>query len=370
MHSMSKFLSRLLFVLALIFINGCASYGPPAPIEFNGPTTRLKETVMPYDSSKADFFILESIDDQRVENSARKTHMKNSGKGLNVMSPAMMEQVIPIKYASFKIRGRTEYSAPIQALTNPVYDVSGNISFTPEIDKVYVIKGDLGKNYSAVWIEEESTHKIIGEKIELKAAPGSTSANASLGASPSAEARDVEPFPDGPTKFVAVRTSPHQIVVDMPLDMRAEHASEAVAGSDWNGCKLDPVWGPSAPKAIQNRLLRELTSAKLFSQVQPGQQTTAEFRLKTEVHAFCGDTRRVGPFEYRGAGISSFLFSLERNGKLVWQGKIEKVIKDNDPEYSGTMFTRKITAITHVMSDSLRVVLKDLFAQLSSVAVD
>jgi hypothetical protein len=36
------------------------------------------------------------------------------------------------------------------------------------MDKVYVIKGDLGKDYSAVWIEEESTHTVVGNKVELK----------------------------------------------------------------------------------------------------------------------------------------------------------------------------------------------------------
>jgi hypothetical protein len=168
MRAMPEFPSRLLFVLACAGISGCASYGPPAPIDFKGPTTSLKETVKLYDASKADFFILESIDGQRVDNSVRKTRTANYGRGLNAMAPAMMEQVIPAKPASFKVMGRTEYSAPIQALTHPVYEVSGSVEFTPEADKAYVIKGELGKDYSAVWIEEESTHTIVGNKIELK----------------------------------------------------------------------------------------------------------------------------------------------------------------------------------------------------------
>jgi hypothetical protein len=157
-----------LFVPAFVVVSGCASYGPPAPIDFKGPTTTLKESVKLHDASKADFFILESVDGQRVDNSIRKTRTANYGRGLNAMAPAMMEQVIPAKPASFKIIGRTEYSAPIQALTHPVYEVSGKVEFTPEVDKVYVIKGDLGKDYSAVWIEEESTHTVVGNKVELK----------------------------------------------------------------------------------------------------------------------------------------------------------------------------------------------------------
>ncbi len=86
------------------------------------------------------------------------------------MTPALVERNVPAKPSTFKIVGRTEYAAPILALTNTVYRVAGTVTFTPEVYKHYVVRGTLGENYSAVWIEEEATNRQVGEKIELRGA--------------------------------------------------------------------------------------------------------------------------------------------------------------------------------------------------------
>ena len=38
----------------------------------------------------------------------------------------------------------------------------------PSQDVTYVVKGQLGDDYSAVWIEDEKTGSIVGSKIEIK----------------------------------------------------------------------------------------------------------------------------------------------------------------------------------------------------------
>jgi hypothetical protein len=42
------------------------------------------------------------------------------------------------------------------------------VTFTPERYKRYVVRGELGEDYSAVWIEEDETKTLIGEKIESR----------------------------------------------------------------------------------------------------------------------------------------------------------------------------------------------------------
>jgi hypothetical protein len=42
------------------------------------------------------------------------------------------------------------------------------MSFAPEAGKVYWIRGTLGEEHSAIWIEEEGTSRVIGDKIEVK----------------------------------------------------------------------------------------------------------------------------------------------------------------------------------------------------------
>lgn len=83
------------------------------------------------------------------------------------MTPEIIERRIAISPTVLTIVGRTEYAAPILAFTNDVYEVKGDISFTPEENKTYSVYGELGENYSAVWLEDESNHTVVGNKIEI-----------------------------------------------------------------------------------------------------------------------------------------------------------------------------------------------------------
>jgi hypothetical protein len=308
---------------------------------------------MPYEATKMDMFYLSEIDGRKVENTLAGTAAANQGNGLNAIKLSLKTRPVPAIPAEFKIIGRTYYAAPIQAMTNPVYEVQGVIRFIPEAGKTYVVKGDLGKSYSGVWIEDELTHQVIDHKIELR--PTTVAAP---------EPVKYIPIPDWKNHFVATQTLPFSVAVDTPVDVRPDYATADVAGTNWHGCKFDTVWGAGAVRAIGDRLSGELANAKLFQQVVEGTQSQAEFHLKSEVRAFCGDSRRTSFITLRGAGIVSIHFSLERGGKEIWQGTIEKVVTDDSPEYSGSQFTTKAGAMTQLMADSLRVTLADLFSQL------
>jgi hypothetical protein len=160
-------MSRLIFSLALIvMLNACTTYAPPIPPGYQGPLAVMKDTVVVHSARKADFFYLSEINGQQVEDSRLKTLAMNYGQGMR-MTPHVIERNIPAVLATFKIVGRTEYAAPILAILNPVYQVSGLVKFDPGEFKSYVVRGQLGENYSAVWIEEETTRKLVGDKIEI-----------------------------------------------------------------------------------------------------------------------------------------------------------------------------------------------------------
>ncbi len=55
------------------------------------------------------------------------------------MTPEIIERRIAISPTVLTIVGRTEYAAPILAFTNDVYEVKGDISFTPEENKTYSV---------------------------------------------------------------------------------------------------------------------------------------------------------------------------------------------------------------------------------------
>ncbi len=153
--------------ILLMSLGGCASFAPSVPEGYTGPVAILKDSVKPQSSSKADFFYASAINGQRIEDSRLKTQRMNQGRGFS-MSPAVIERNIPAQAATFTLVGRTEYAAPILALTSTVYQVTGQVTFTPETYRNYVVRGELGETYSAVWIEDEASGKVIGEKIEVK----------------------------------------------------------------------------------------------------------------------------------------------------------------------------------------------------------
>jgi hypothetical protein len=57
------------------------------------------------------------------------------------------------------------------ALTNPVYEVKGDVNFAPAANRTYIVRGELRADYAAVWLEDAETNAVIGNKIELKGDP-------------------------------------------------------------------------------------------------------------------------------------------------------------------------------------------------------
>lgn len=153
--------------LLIALLAGCATTTSPVPENYTGPVAIVKDSVKPYSTRKADFFYLSDIDGRKIANSRIATLSANQGRGM-YMKPVVLSRVVPAQASRFKIFGRTEYAAPILSLTSTVYQVAGEIQVTLEADKTYVVKGELGENYSSVWIEEEGNGNIIGEKIEVK----------------------------------------------------------------------------------------------------------------------------------------------------------------------------------------------------------
>lgn len=156
-----------LTVAFFITLSGCATTSSLLPEGYKGPTARIKDTVISFGPKKADFFYVSHVNGKTVENSLIKTRQVNYGRGMK-MTPEIIERQIPIGPSIVTIVARTEYAAPILALTNDVYEVKGDISFTPQENKTYSVYGELGENYSVVWLEDESDHTVIGNKIEVR----------------------------------------------------------------------------------------------------------------------------------------------------------------------------------------------------------
>ncbi len=148
-------------------LTGCATFESPIPAGYTGPMAVIKDSAKAESPRKADIFFLSKIDQLKIKSSLVATRTENRGKGMS-MAPVVLDRKVPAQSATFTITGRTEYAAPILALTNPVYEVSGEVTFVPEKDKNYIVVGELGEKYSAVWIKEAESDKVVGEKVENK----------------------------------------------------------------------------------------------------------------------------------------------------------------------------------------------------------
>jgi len=148
-------------------MGGCATYQPLIPKNYTGPRAILHDSVKIYSPSKADFFHVSHVDGRAVVNSRIQTRTANQGRGM-IMDPVVLQREIPAQPIKLTIVGRTEYAAPILALTRTVYEVKGDVEFTPEPNKAYTVRGTLGDSYSAVWVEEDISKVVVGKKVEVK----------------------------------------------------------------------------------------------------------------------------------------------------------------------------------------------------------
>jgi hypothetical protein len=152
----------------------------------------------------------------------------------------------------------------------------------------------------------------------------------------------------------------------MPIDRRADHYGERVAGTRWTGCSTDPFWATDATSLVRERMVVALGDAKLFDQVSQGPPPPGGLVLHSELDAFC--SQAVGFLFMRVAGITALKITVERDGQVLFDHKFERVVTDADPQYTGSQATFIEQAMQVTMADSLREVLRDLVAELDRTA--
>jgi len=140
------------------------------PDGYAGPQAVLDDSAKTHSRSKADFFVAEQIDGANVNNSLYETLRKNEGRGMSMTPYFISRPLVAEKPLKVAIKGKTYYAAPIQAMFGTVYQIEGVVEFTPRTDTRYVVRGELGKNYSAVWIEEAESQQLVGQKVEAQGA--------------------------------------------------------------------------------------------------------------------------------------------------------------------------------------------------------
>ena len=161
---------RNLAVLALLpIIAGCVSAPMPIPSGYAGPRARVNDTSNSVSSTKIQFFQLAKVDGRSVQTSSATTYSANYGRGF-AMDPQLESREVPAQTCVLSLEGVTHVAADILAFGGGMYHVEGDVTVTLEPDRPYFVKGALGKDYSAVWLED-AEGKVVSAKIEKGTKP-------------------------------------------------------------------------------------------------------------------------------------------------------------------------------------------------------
>jgi len=162
-------LAIIAMAAAVTVLGGCAIQPSALPKDYGGPTALIVDSTYDYSARKSDFFYVAAIDGKSVANTLDKTAAVNRGRGFGQHVRGADRPVEP-KSSVFHIVGCTHYAAPILAIAGTSYYVDGDVTFTPVAGATYVVKGSLGPDYSAVWIEEKDSGRQMGNKLIIKGA--------------------------------------------------------------------------------------------------------------------------------------------------------------------------------------------------------
>ena len=157
----------VLLILSILIFTGCSHY-KPVPENYKGEVSYIEDTAKLQSEHKCDFFSAIEYNDKTIESNLYKTLNENTtviynGK-VHFISPKYVKREIPTQPAKIKIIARSVYVPKAMELINPVYFIEKEFEFYPKPNQSYYVSGRLEKNYSAVWLAEAGTNKIIAKE--------------------------------------------------------------------------------------------------------------------------------------------------------------------------------------------------------------
>ena len=164
-------MKRLLSILAVVSLTGCASLHEPVPAGFAGPTAQVADSGKYEDGSKAQFFVVQEVDGKTINSSIFETRKASQGRGFSI-SARFISRALPAAPMKVKLVGTHQTAAPIHEIASRAagtfYSVEGVVDFTPVAGGNYIVKGELKKEGSSVWIEDVATNQPVTELVRSK----------------------------------------------------------------------------------------------------------------------------------------------------------------------------------------------------------
>ncbi|RVT47046.1 hypothetical protein ENE75_24435 [Rubrivivax albus] len=150
-----------------VVISGCATY-QPVPEGYSGPKAVLVDSGKYEDGSKAQLFAAVEVDGNQIENSFGASAYASQGRGFS-LTMAVTEREVPARPMKVTLRASHTTAAPIHAIASQLagtfFSVEGTVDFEPKPNVRYVVRGELKKGASSVWIEEALSGQPVTRKV-------------------------------------------------------------------------------------------------------------------------------------------------------------------------------------------------------------
>lgn len=153
-----------------LLLHGCATY-KPVPEGYAGPVAIVSDSGFSEDGTKAQIFALIEVDGHTIQNSFGASASASYGQGF-ALTTRYVSRPVPATPMKVTLKGSHTTAAPIQAIFSQAagtfFSVEGTVDFAPASGGNYVVKGELKKDGSSVWIQDANTGQPVTQKITGK----------------------------------------------------------------------------------------------------------------------------------------------------------------------------------------------------------
>lgn len=159
-----KVIKNLFITVVLIQLQACVQYQSLIPEGYVGDTAKITDSVRRISSSRASLYFVESVSGINVYNAHNATFEGHKGKGPFRLSPVPASRDVVAGEHEIIIVAEIYNAAAIGALVNAGknYRVVGTVNLVVEGGREYFVRGELGEEYSAVWIENFEGEVVSG----------------------------------------------------------------------------------------------------------------------------------------------------------------------------------------------------------------
>lgn len=165
-----KRLAGFVLIAAISSLVGCAVY-KPVPDGFAGPVAVIRDSAETESGSKGRLFYVAEVDGNHIDNALTATKQASYGRGFSLFT-STTARAVPIRPMRLKLVGSHVVAAPIHELASRAagtfFRVEGVTEFTPTAAHKYVVRGELKKDASNVWIEDDETNEVVTAKVTVK----------------------------------------------------------------------------------------------------------------------------------------------------------------------------------------------------------